>query len=125
MRRNPVTILFIVPILWFLGLRVGNCGWFILKPVIGFLSVFVDNLKRLIFVPIFRLLGRRVRDPCELNPIFWLFVLRVVNLLSRVDCGREVFQKRPILHRLIVDQQLEGIVGFDDESIEGGKLAGL
>jgi hypothetical protein len=50
--------------------------------------------------------------------------LGVVNLLLRVNGRVEVLQKAALLRGLAVDEDFEGLVGVDDQSVDGGDLVG-
>jgi hypothetical protein len=104
---NPVTVLFVIPVLWLLSFRVGNGSWFIVEPVVGLGGFLVNDLIGLILIPVFRLGGFWVWDASELNPVFGLLVLRVVNFLVGVDCRSEIFKEGAVLGGFIVDQKLE------------------
>jgi hypothetical protein len=125
LRWNPVTILFVIPVLWLLGFWIGDRGWLVLKPVIWFLSFFIDNLVWLILIPVLRLGGLRIRDAGLFNPVFRLLVLGIVNFLLGIDCGREIFQKGTILSGLVIDQHFESVVGLDDQGVQGREFASL
>jgi hypothetical protein len=122
-RRHPVTVLFIIPVLGLLGLRVGDLERLVLEPVGGLLSLGVLNLEGSLLIPVSRLLCLGVRDLSLLNPVGGLLVFRVVNLVGGVDCGGEVLEERTGLERSAIDLELEGLIGADDEGVEGGLLA--
>ena len=92
-RRDPVTVLFIIPIFRLLGLWVWNSGRLVLKPVFGLRSFLIDNLEWRFLIPIFRLLGLRVWDTSLVDPIIWFLVLGVINFLFRIDRWGEIFKE--------------------------------
>ena len=51
-RGNPVTILLIIPLLGFLGVRVRDCQRFGVEPTRGLDGLLINNLVRGVFVPI-------------------------------------------------------------------------
>ena len=122
--RDPVTVFLIIPILRLLGLGVRNAGGFILKPVIRNGGILIHDLEGSFLIPVLGLLGFGVRDLGLVNPGGGLLVLGVVNLLGRVDRRVEVFEKVAVLDSLAVNQDLEGLVGPDDQSVKGSNLGG-
>ena len=122
--RDPVTILLIIPVLRLLGLRVRNAGGFILKPVIRNGGILVDDLEGSFLIPVLGLPGFGVRDLGLVNPRGGLLVLGVINLLGGVDRRVEVFEEVAFLDSLAVNQDLEGLIGPDDQGVERSNLGG-
>lgn len=122
--RNPVAILLIIPVLGLLGLGVGDASGLVLKPVLGNGSLLVDNLEGSLLVPVLGLRSLRVGDLGLINPVGGLLVLGVINLLLGVDRGVEVLKERTFLDGLAINQDLEGLVGVDDQGVDGGDLGG-
>ena len=122
--RDPVTILLIIPVLRLLGLRVRNAGGFILKPVIRNGGILIDDLEGSFLIPVLGLPGFGVRDLGLVNPRGGLLVLGVINLLGGVDRRVEVFEEVAFLDSLAVNQDLEGLIGPDDQGIERSNLGG-
>ncbi len=91
--RNPIAILLVIPVFGLLGLRVWDHGGLVIKPVIWLGSFLVGNFERGVFIPIFGLLSLWIWDSGLINPVFWLGVLGIINLLLRVDRWCEVVKK--------------------------------
>lgn len=119
---DPVTILLVVPILRLLGLGVGDDGRLLVKPVLGLLSLLVNNLVGRILIPVLRLRRLGVSDLGLVNPVLGLLVFGVIDLLGRVDSGREVLKEGAVADRVAVDLDLEGLVGLDNEGVESRRL---
>lgn len=119
---DEVTILLIIPVFGLLGLGVRNGRGLILQPILRLLSLLINNLVGSILVPVLRLLGLRVGNLSLVNPVLGLAVVGVVNLLRRVDGGGEVLEEGAVADRLAVDLDLEGLVGLDNEGVEGRGL---
>lgn len=117
MGRDPVTILFVVPVLGFLSLGVGNGQWLILEPVLWLLGCLIDNLEWLILIPIFGLGSFWVRDASKLNPIFRLDIIRIINFLVGIDGGGKVFQEAARFGGGVIDEDFKGVVRLDDQGI--------
>lgn len=84
-RWDPITILLIIPIFWLLGFGIRDTAWFVLEPVIGLGGVSVNNLEWFILIPILWLLGIWIGNASLINPVGWLLVILVVNLLFGID----------------------------------------
>lgn len=123
-RSEPVTILLVIPVFGLLGLRIGDGQWLILQPVFRLSGFLVDNLIGSLLIPVFRLGSFGVSDLDFVNPVTRLLVLGVVNLLGGVDSGSKVLQESTVLDVVAVNQDLEGLVGLDDEGVDGGGLLG-
>lgn len=121
-RRNPVTVLLVIPVLRLLGLGVRNSGGLILKPVFRLGSLLIDNLKWRVLVPVLGLGSLGVSDAGLVNPVFGLCVVGVINLRVGVDGGSEVLQESTVANGLAVDLHLEALVGLDDEGVKAGGL---
>jgi len=122
---NPVTILLIIPVLGLLSLWVRDHGWLILEPVGRLLSILVDNLIRLLLVPVLGLDRLGIGHLGGVDPVRRLGVGWVVNLCIRVDGRGEALQESSIARRNTVDHHLECLVRPDDEGVErcGGSAA--
>lgn len=90
----------------------------VLEPVLGLLSLLVDDLEWCLLVPVLGLLGLGVGDFGLINPGVWLAVLLVVNLLRRVEGWGEVLKKAALLYLLAVLSDGKGVVGVDNEGVE-------
>lgn len=123
-RRDPVAILLVIPVLGLFGFGVGNADGLILEPVIRLGGLLVHNLKRRILVPIIRLRRLGVGDLGLVNPVGGLLILGVIDLLLRVDWRAEVLMEGAVLDSIAINQDLEGLVGLDDQSVEAGGLGG-
>lgn len=123
-RRDPVTILLVVPVLGLLSLGVANAGGLILEPVLGLLSFLIQNLEGCLLIPVGRLGGLGISDLNLVDPVSGLLVLGVVNLLLGVNGRSEVLQKAALLDRLAIDEDLKGLIGLDDQGVKGGDLGG-
>jgi len=119
---DPISILLVIPILGLLGLWVGNHGGLVNQPVFGLLGLLVHNLVWRILVPVLWLSGLGIGNTGIVDPALWLLVFGIVNLLVRVDRGGEFFEKAAgsLLHSVNVDG--EGVIGVDNESVEGRGL---
>lgn len=122
--RDPVTILLVIPVFGLLSLGVRDAGRLVLQPVIGNGGILIDDLEGRLLIPVLGLLGFGVRDLGLIDPVSRLLVLGVVDLLGRVDRGVEVVNKGAVLDGLAVNEDLEGLVGPDDQGVEGGDLGG-
>ena len=122
--RDPVTILLVIPVLGLFSFGVRNADRFILEPVFGLGSVLINNLVGSILVPVVRLGGFRVRNLGVINPVGRLLVLGIVDLLLWVNRRAEVLKEGAILDRLAVNQDLEGLIGLDNQSVQAGELGG-
>lgn len=122
---NPVTVFFVIPVLWFDSLRVGNGSWLVIQPVSWLGGLGVDNLEGSIFIPILGLLSFWVRDLLFVNPVGRLGVLLVINFLWRVNWRSKVLKKGAVLEGFSVNADLEGLIWVDDESIQAGELGNL
>jgi hypothetical protein len=120
--RDPVTILLVIPVLRLLSLGVGDHLRLVIQPVSGLLSGGILNLIRGILVPVVGLGSLRVGNTGLIDPVLRLLVGLIINLLGRVDGRSEVLQKSTVLHRLAVNQDLEGLIRTDVKSVEGGEL---
>ena len=67
-------------------------------------------------------LSSYTRNLFPLIPILGLPVLGVIDLCGRIDWGREVVQEGSVIHDLVVDGRLEGVVRPDDQPVEMGPL---
>jgi hypothetical protein len=74
---------------------------------LGFL---VENLVGCILVPVIGLLGIRIWDTLSVHPIFWLLVLRIINLGRWVDWGSETLKEVPAIDAFTVDQDVISII---------------
>jgi hypothetical protein len=125
LRWDPIAILFIVPVLRLFGLRVGNGGGLVLEPVGWLLSVLVNDLIWCILVPVLGLGSLGVCNASFINPVFWLLVIRIADLSRRVESRVEVLEQAPVLGGFVVDEDFEGVVGANDQSVERGELGDL
>lgn len=121
--RDPVTILLIIPLLGLLSLWVGNELGFVLEPVLGFNGILIRDGVRCIFVPVVRLLGVGIGNLGIVDPVGGFFVLGIVDFGGRVDGRIEILKKRATRDLLVINEDLEGLVGVDDECIEHSVLA--
>lgn len=121
-RRDPVTILLIIPVLRLLSLGVRNGERLIDEPVLGHSSLLIDNLEGRILIPILRLLSLRVGNARLVNPVVRLGVLGVVNLRGRVDSWGEVLEEAASLDLLTVLLNDKCVVWVDDEGVQLSSL---
>lgn len=91
---NPVTILIIIPVLGLDSFGVWNLCFLILEPVSGLGRLLINDACWGVLVPISGLLSLGIWDLGDLDPVFGLEVLGVVNLLGRVDWRLKVLEER-------------------------------
>lgn len=120
--RDPVTILLVIPLLRLLSLGVGNKLRLVLEPVIGFNGILIRDGVRSIFVPVVWLLGVGIGNLVFVDPVSGLLVLGIVDFGGRVDGRIEFLKKRATRDLLVINEDLEGLVGVDDEGIEHSAL---
>mmetsp|Transcript_37297 Transcript_37297/g.84490 ORF Transcript_37297/g.84490 Transcript_37297/m.84490 type:complete len:368 (-) Transcript_37297:4-1107(-) len=116
----PLAILLRIPIVRRLCLRVGHLVGGVVEPRLRFRRVGVDDLSWRVLVPVLRLRGLGVINLHQVDPIRWLLVRWVVNLLRRVDVWVEVsiFQEVDLFVIFVIDEDLDGVVGADDCSVQ-------
>ena len=122
---DPVTILLIIPVLGLLGLGIRNGQGLVNKPVLRLGSLLINNLKGSLLIPVIGLLGIGVGDTGLINPVIGLGVLRIVDLLGRVNRGVEVLKEAALLDLLAVLLNDVGVVGVNNQSVELGGLDDL
>ena len=115
--RDPVAILILIPILGLLRRRVRHHQRLVIQPVGWLLRLVVGTLVRRVLIPVIRLLGLRIGDLGLVNPVRRLCVLRIVDLLGRVEWRVEVFEQRSVLGRFAIDLDLEALVRLDDQRV--------
>mmetsp|Transcript_10866 Transcript_10866/g.28973 ORF Transcript_10866/g.28973 Transcript_10866/m.28973 type:complete len:338 (-) Transcript_10866:751-1764(-) len=93
-RRLPLAILLLVPVLRLLRLRVRDLLRLVVEPSFGLFGLLVLDLHGRILVPVVRLRGIRVVHLVVVNPVLRFLVLRVVDLLRRVERRVERFKDR-------------------------------
>jgi len=57
--------------------------------------------------------GLRIGNPSLINPIFGLLVLRVIDLLGRINSRLEIFEEASSFGALAVERNIIGIVGAE------------
>lgn len=124
---DPVTVLLIIPLIRFLCVRVWSGLRLVIEPALRLLGLFVGNFIGSIFIPIFGLrralvpirewsrtethLGSLgIGDSLLVNPVLGLRVLRIEDLLVRVDGGGEVFEKVSSVVALAVEKYVVGVI---------------
>lgn len=65
----------------------------------------------------------RISDPLCVNPILRLLVLRIVNLLLRVDGRSEILEEVAEVVAIAIEEHVVGVVGEHVERVEVGGLA--
>lgn len=80
LRRHPVAIFLIIPVLGLLGLGIWDHGGLVLKPIFRPCGFLVYDLEGSVFVPILRLCRLGVGNSGLINPVFWLGILGIVDL---------------------------------------------
>mmetsp|Transcript_18199 Transcript_18199/g.43072 ORF Transcript_18199/g.43072 Transcript_18199/m.43072 type:complete len:352 (-) Transcript_18199:307-1362(-) len=91
-------------------------------PVVGLLGIGVGNFLRDVVVSI-GLLVVRVGNSLLVHPVVGLGLVRVLDLLGGEEV--ELVLELAIAHGLVVDEDLEGVVGPDDEGVQVGELVVL
>jgi hypothetical protein len=124
LRSNPITIFFIIPVLWLLSLWIRNHGRLVIKPILWFGGLFIRNFEWSILIPIFRLLGLWISDTSFINPVFWLLIFRIINFLGWVDRRGKVLKKTASALFFTINVYGISVVGVDNKCIESGELGG-
>lgn len=116
---DPLAIVVVGPLLRLLSVRVGDDGGLVLEPVLGLGRALVQDGLGSVLVPVGGLDGFGVGDLGALDPVCGLEVGGVVDLLGGVDGGGEVLEEGASLDGLVVNLDLEGLVGAVGESRAG------
>lgn len=124
-RSEPIAVLLIIPVLRLLSLRVRNLAGLVVKPVSGLLGLGVNDLERRILVPVLRLGSFRIRNAGSVDPVLGLLVVGVVDLLLGIDRRVEVLKESTVLGIGAVHEDLEALVGLDDQGVDVRLLASL
>lgn len=102
---NPVTILFVIPLLRFFRFRVRDSLRFIIEPALGLDGILVNDFVRSVLVPVIRLCGKLDRRTAML----WL-------VSTFVAVGSEI---------LLASTQSAGFVSSESSISLGGLTGGL
>jgi hypothetical protein len=109
--RDPVTVLLVIPLLRLLSVGIGDGEGFLGKPALGLASLFIRNLARSILIPVLGFGGSGISDLVLVDPVGRLLVLGIVDFLGWVDWRLEALEKVTLGIRLVVNEDLEGVVG--------------
>mmetsp|Transcript_9002 Transcript_9002/g.19592 ORF Transcript_9002/g.19592 Transcript_9002/m.19592 type:complete len:371 (-) Transcript_9002:19-1131(-) len=121
-RRLKVAVLVGVPVVRGRDLGVWDLEGRVVEPRFRLGGLWVGDLPRSLLVPVVGLGGLRVVDLGSVDPISWLAVLRIVNLLRRVHARLEVGGREQVclLDLHVVDQDPHRVVRTDDGCVQVG-----
>lgn len=122
---EPIAVLLVIPIFWLGGLWVWDGQWLALQPVFWLLGGLVNDLVWSILIPVFWFGGFWVHNLGLVDPSLRLLVVLVIDLGRWVDGRGEVLEESAVLGRLAVNQNLEGLVWANNESVQVGELVDL
>jgi hypothetical protein len=117
-RRDPVTVLLIVPLLGLLRVGIRDRHGLVSEPALGLDGLGVRNLARRILIPVLGLGRSGVGHLGLVDPCAGLLVLGVVDLLVGVDGGLEALEEVALGVGLVVDEDLERVVGAGESVLE-------
>lgn len=121
----PVTVLVLIPVLWFLCLWVSHFAGHGFVPVGWLGGLGVRNLGGSVLVPVIGLGRLGIRNLHLVHPVGWLGVGGIVNLLWGEEGWLKVLKEGALLLDDVVNEDLVLVVGRDDGGEDvGAKVAG-